>query len=193
MFAIGNGESRRVIDINSLRDYKIGCNAIYRDCKMDHLVCADKRMIEEALSAGANISTLIYTRADWYNNYQGFLHVRKVPDLPYASSARWDDPFHWGSGPYAVLIAANLSNDVKLLGFDLHSKNGKINNVYKGTKNYESEDKRAVDPRYWIHQIAKVFECFPSVNFTVYQEEGWEVPEQWKKFNIKIDSINNLV
>ena len=48
-WAIGNGESRVGIDINNLKGFKVGCNAIVRDYTVDCLVCVDRRMVTEAL------------------------------------------------------------------------------------------------------------------------------------------------
>jgi len=39
MLVIGNGESRSGININSIDQVKVGCNAVYRDYKVDHLIC----------------------------------------------------------------------------------------------------------------------------------------------------------
>ena len=61
IIAIGNGESRKNIDLNSIATKKIGCNAIYRDFDVDHLICVDKRMVLEALESNANNNSLIYT------------------------------------------------------------------------------------------------------------------------------------
>ena len=49
VFAIGNGESRKSIDLNELRPHGItyGCNALYRDFQPDALVCVDPRMKSE--------------------------------------------------------------------------------------------------------------------------------------------------
>ena len=193
MWAIGNGESRATIDIDKLSSPKIGCNALWRDFRTDYLVCVDKRMVEEALRGNANNpETVIYTRPDWSDRYIAN-SIQTVPPLPYKGDERWDDPFQWGSGPYAVLIAAMFAKEkqVKLLGFDLYSKSKTVNNIYKDTPNYDSADKRAVDPRYWIHQIGMVFNCFPKTTFTIYQD-NWEMPEQWKYSNVTVDSISNI-
>ena len=64
MYVFGNGESRTSIDIDKLDGPKIGCNAIYRDYHMDHLVCVDRRMAQEAVDANLK-HTQIYTRKDW--------------------------------------------------------------------------------------------------------------------------------
>ena len=194
MIVIGNGESRKGVDIKKLDGPKVGCNAIYRDYIMDYLVCVDRRMVQEALNAGANTQgTLIYTRPNWFQQFKT-LRVREVPDLPYVGSDRWDEPFQWGSGPYAVLLGAKYTKlkEVKLIGFDLYSKTKTVNNIYKDTPNYDDATKRPVDPRYWIHQIGMVFECFPKVTFRIYQEPGWELPKAWNYPNVVVDRISNI-
>ena len=182
---IGNGESRVPVNLENLSN-RIGCNAIHRDTHVDHLICVDRKMVEESYHKKDIIK--IYTRTDWASHYK----VNVVPDLPYQGDQRPDDPWHWGSGPYAVLLGAKLFDNVNLIGFDLYSQNTKVNNIYKSTKNYNSKDKRAVDPRYWIYQIAKVFEYFSDTKFTVYNEDNWIVPETWKKSNVLIDNISNI-
>ena len=191
MYVFGNGESRTSIDIDKLDGPKIGCNAIHRDYHMDHLVCVDRRMAQEAVDANLK-HTQIYTRKDWISWFpQG---VTTVPDLPYEGKQRWDEPFQWGSGPYAVLLSAMLckGRTVRLIGFDLHSTTNTVNNVYKGTSNYDPVDKNAVDPRYWIHQISTVFDWFPKLRFKIYQTQDWTLPESWKKHNVSLDILNNL-
>ena len=193
MLIIGNGESRQGIDLDCIKETKIGCNAIYRDYTVDYLICVDKHMIKESLNAQVNQTTYVYTREDWFSTFKQ-KKVRIVPELPYAGYERPDEPFHWGSGPYAVLLGAKLTKTktVSLLGFDLYSKDKNQNNMYKDTANYKASNKRAVDPRYWIYQISKVFECYPKVTFTIYQELDWQLPKQWKKSNVKVDSISNI-
>ena len=55
MLVIGNGESRKNIDINEIHGVKVGCNAIFRDYNnINHIICVDKRMVNEALKVNAN-------------------------------------------------------------------------------------------------------------------------------------------
>ena len=191
MFVIGNGESRLRIDLHKLKSETIGCNAIIRDFTVGRLVCVDRRMVQEAISR--EYRNAIYTRADWAPQFVCHDNVLKVPSLPYEGTARWDDPFQWGSGPYAVLLGAKYCKGTcNLIGFDLHSQTKTVNNVYKGTKNYDPADKRPVDPRYWVHQIGKVFEHFPKIQFTIYQEPHWELPQAWKYPNVMVDNISNI-
>lgn len=193
MWVIGNGESRKGVNLNQLESPTVGCNAIMRDHTVDYLVCVDKRMVEEAINRKVNQHSLVYTRADWYQRYETH-RIRKVPKLPYTGEQRADEPFQWGSGPYAVLIGAMYAREryVNLLGFDLYSNDSHVNNVYKDTPSYDKSNKRAVDPRYWIHQIGKVFECYPKIQFTIYQEAGWQLPQAWNYPNVKVDTISNV-
>ncbi len=188
MFVIGNGESRQGINLNQLPGPKIGCNAVFRDYYTEYLICVDKPMIKEVQAAGADIDRAVYTRSDWAQRFG----VYSVPALPYKGAHKADDPFNWGSGPYAVLLAASIANNVSLLGFDLYSATGFVNNIYKDTHNYKSSDARAVDPRYWIHQVSKVFECFPNTQFKICQTDEWVIPDSWKKSNVAVDKISNI-
>ena len=192
MYVFGNGESRTSVNIDNLEGTKVGCNAIYRDYTMDHLICVDRRMVQESLDNDANEHSYIYTREDWVGRFNA-TRVRSVPKLPYVGTQRWDEPFQWGSGPYAVLLAAKLCNDrtVHLIGFDLHSTTDTVNNVYKDTSNYDSSDKRAVDPRYWVHQIGMVFSCYTKINFVVHKD-NFKLPKAWKYPNVSLDTISNL-
>ena len=192
MLVIGNGESRASVNINKLNYTKIGCNAILRDFKVDHLVCVDKRMLVEAFDSSYHKHAQVHTRRNNFVHYRLEKNIRMVPDLPYVGDQRPDDPIHWGAGPYAVLLAAKLTqDDIHLLGFDLYSADKRVNNVYKDTVNYSHAHKSAVDPRYWIYQIGKIFECFPNTRFIVHNDD-FELPKAWKHSNISLDTISNL-
>ena len=193
MFVLGNGESRRTVDLAALPKPLVGCNAVCRDIQVEHLICVDRKMVAEAINNKLYQAKNIYTRYEWYQHLKKHKNLFPVPDLPYVGDQRPDQPFHWGSGPYAVLIASKLSSQVSLIGFDLYGlDNNLINNIYKDTINYDKSEKRFVDPRYWIHQIAKVFESYPQNNYTVYQLDDWILPESWNYPNVSLDSIRNL-
>ena len=192
ILVIGNGESRKDIDVNSLEHTKIGCNAILRDFSVNHLICVDKHMLLEALESNYNKHATVYTRANQYALSRYQTNIQIVPDLPYVGDQRPDDPIHWGAGPYAVLLAAKLTtDDIHLLGFDLYSADKRVNNVYKDTANYSFAHKSAVDPRYWIYQIGKVFNSYPETQFVVHND-NFELPKSWNKPNVSLDNISNL-
>jgi hypothetical protein len=134
----------------------------------------------------------VYTRANQYALSRYQTNIQIVPDLPYVGDQRPDDPIHWGAGPYAVLLAAKLTtDDIHLLGFDLHSVDKRVNNVYKDTANYSLAHKSAVDPRYWIYQIGKIFKHYPTTQFVVHND-NFELPKAWNKPNVLLDKISNL-
>jgi len=186
VIVLGNGESRKDIDLLPLTEHYtlIGCNAIHRDIAVDHLVCCDQRMVKEAVTTFTNP---IYTRSKYLTRTK---NLKEVPPLPYTGNQKQDQPEHWGSGPYAVLLATYKSSSITLLGFDLYDVNFQINNLYKGTSNYASADSRPVDPCYWVYQLAKIFESFPDKKFTIINKDDWALPPEWHLPNVSFFTIN---
>lgn len=191
---IGNGESRKDVNIRAFsKDYiSIGCNAIHRETVTDHLVCCDRRMVEEAVVSENTTTTSIYVRPDWFHYFRKIRkdkRIVQVPNLPYTGTNRQDQPLQWGSGPYAVLLGANVGSSIMMFGFDLYSSNDKINNIYKGTENYRPTESAPVDPSYWIYQIAKVFKHFPHKEFIIWNKQDWKLPREWNKPNVKLEIL----
>jgi hypothetical protein len=192
---IGNGESRRGINLESYRTEHtlIGCNALHRDITVDHLVCCDRRMASEAVENPLTMDTLIYVRPDWFHYFRKILknkNVKLVPDLPYTSDTKKDKPDNWGSGGFAILLAASLSFEtVELIGFDLYPSNQLVNNLYKGTDNYSRIDAQAVDYSYWIYQISKIFMYYPNTNFIIRNHQSWVMPSEWQKNNVNFIAL----
>lgn len=192
---IGNGESRRDIDLESYRKTHIliGCNALHRDIIVDHLVCCDRRMMAEATSNPQTKNTLIYARPSWFHFFrkiQKNKNVRTMPELPYQGELKRDDPDHWGSGGFAVLLAASLGvNEIEMLGFDLYPIDKSVNNIYKGTENYARVNSQAVDPAYWIYQIGQVFRFYPDTKFIIRNRSSWIIPQEWQKNNVSFIAL----
>lgn len=187
---IGNGESRRAVDLNSFQTSTlIGCNAIHRDLTVDHLICCDRRMAAEATENPNTKDTLIYVRPHWFHFFkkiQKNKNIKLVPNLPYQGELKRDDPDHWGSGGYAVLLAASLGfEEIELIGFDLYPVDKSVNNIYKGTANYARRDSQPVDPSYWIYQIGQVFRYYPNTQFIIRNHQTWAMPADWQKSNVK--------
>jgi hypothetical protein len=179
---IGNGESRQGFDLAPLKKIStvVGCNAQFRDYVFDYFVCCDKHMCQEAANTvGKN--TTIYTRKNWSSQFAMWPNVKSLPELPYEGEKRQDDPFHWGTGPFAGVVALGFKPKVIfMLGFDLYSiEKDNINNVYKDTTGY-TYIKRPVDPSYWIYQFNKLFEL-DSTRWIIVNHEGWKMPDEWSK------------
>jgi len=91
----------------------------------------------------------------------------------------------WSAGPIAVRMALEKEkpDEVYLIGFDLDSVDGKINNVYKDTENYLSSDAPVTPSVNWIQQHSVNFRDFPNVKFYKVNtpELDYEIDE-WSDF-----------
>ena len=140
VIVLGNGESRSAVGIDNLKKIYpiVGCNAIHRDITVDHLICCDHRMVFESLENKNNLSTKIYVRERFYKSFkkiQKNKNIYQLPAVPTNGNIKRDNPEHWGSGPYAILVASLLDHDqIYLIGFDLYSTNNKFNNAILRTK-----------------------------------------------------------
>ena len=72
---------------------------------------------------------------------------------------------NFSAGTNALLLASQESKEIYLLGFDLSDYNEKVNNIYKGTKNYIESDCRGFNPVNWKEQLNHVFRTFSDVNY----------------------------
>ena len=65
VFVLGNGESRKGIDLDALRTKGpvYGCNALYRDWAPDALICVDHGMMHEVYDSGYALDNKCYFRA----------------------------------------------------------------------------------------------------------------------------------
>ena len=190
-YIIGNGESRKGIDLNTLNGETYGSNAIHRDFAPDHLVCCDKRMVLEALAA--DYTGPIYTRSDWANDF-GKPNVFTLPSFTWPEIQKWEHHWHCGSGLHSVWLALNHGHKrLVILGFDLWGVNGKHNNIYKDTENYQSSEYRAVDPSHWIPQFERMFTTYCNVRFNYYVPQQWKKPDTWNNLNLHIIPVDSLL
>lgn len=141
-FIIGNGVSRKSIDLERLNGITYGCNAIYRDFTPDYLVAVDPAMIEEILNSTYPKERLI---------------IRSHPtiDAPEVRKLKWRDSC---SGISALRLALEEDYEkVVLIGFDLHGigagSERLVNNIYADTENYRSSQKSEVRYQKWINQL----------------------------------------
>ena len=191
---IGNGESRRQVDVSTYTNHVlIGCNAIHRDLNVNHLICCDRRMAEEAVNNPNTRDTEIYVRDHWHHYFRKIRknkNINLLPTVPTRGELKKDQAEHWGSGGYAVLLAAVLGHqEVAMIGFDLYPIDQAVNNIYKGTVNYARTGSQAVDPSYWIYQIESVFIHYPNTTFVIYNRPGWLMPAEWQKNNVEFIAL----
>jgi hypothetical protein len=153
-------------------------------------------MADEAVKNINTKNTKIYVRKSWFHYFRKILknkNIVELPPLPYYGESKKDQPDHWGSGGYAVLVAATLGfKEINLIGFDLYPINEKVNNLYKGTENYAKPDGQAVDYSYWVYQLAQLFFHFPNTTFNIVNQYHWQMPKEWQKQNVHFKTIDKL-
>ena len=185
----GNGKSRsKYHDLSMTFDDVItwGCNAIYRDVKVDHLVSVDYGMQHEIYTSGYakenscwfldwNIIPPEFSGLDTIKNQHDIVHENEPTEHGYVLNGKrdgdlyvtWVDdsnsirdisyPREWCSGATAVYLACQQgATELFLLGFDLS-----INNIYEGSKNYPKQ----VEHPEWKQQLLTVFKEFPFIEF----------------------------
>lgn len=153
-FVLGNGISRKAVDLSVLRHRGIiyGCNALYRDFTPDVLVATDRPIAEQIQNSGYSREHKFYTRKPI-----GGMGALTIPQNYYGYS----------SGPVAVALAAmSKYPTIYLVGFDLGpSQVGKFNNVYADTEFYK---KSSAVPTYtgnWVRQIVRTCSEYPKTSF----------------------------
>jgi hypothetical protein len=78
------------------------------------------------------------------------------------------DDSGYAAGQTAVDLMCRRYEDMKeifLVGFDLFSKTGKVNNVYKGTTCYKTVDGKATYTKNWTEHLRFIFLSNPDIRF----------------------------
>ena len=150
-------------------------------------------MAEEAVNNPHTKDTEIYVRDHWHHYFRKIRknkNINLLPTVPTKGELKKDQAEHWGSGGYAVLLAAVLGHqEVAMIGFDLYSIDHSVNNIYKGTVNYARVGSQAVDHSYWVYQIQSVFMYYPNTTFVIYNRPDWIMPPEWRKNNVEFIAL----
>ena len=153
-FVLGNGISRRPIDVDKLLTLGpvYGCNALYRTHTPTVLVATDRLIGAAIQKSGYAASNRFYTRRP--EKESGAIDIPK----PY---------FGFSSGPVAVALAAMDNNSpIYLLGFDLGpTEQGRFNNVYADSEFYKKGDSTPTFTGNWIKQIITIANNFSTQKF----------------------------
>ncbi len=187
-FVIGNGESRTGYNLERLRSYGpiYGCNALYRDFIPDVLIAVDKKMIDEILDKDVN-TEFIYRQKD----NEGLLYLKSTRN----NQVYVDKGYASGATAVSLMCARYYSDLTKvfLIGFDIYSTTGKINNIYKGTPCYASPDRAPTYPVNWIEKLARVFIANRHIMFyRVHDNKNLKVPEWLDIDNIRYITYKEL-
>lgn len=183
-YVVGNGKSRvsistfQLIHLTNasgghLGKYKgqtYGCNAIYRDWTPDFLVCTNAEMINDIVEEGYAENNVVFGRAASLLNHPEYISL--IPHDP-----------RMNCGATATYLACfHGHKKIYLLGFDNQSKLKTLNNnVYAGTKHYESAETNTGDD-VWITNMSRVFNTYQDVDFIRVTTDGMvgEMPDMWK-------------
>jgi len=166
-FVVGNGTSRKDLDIKQLTDYGIlfACNWFYRKEFRPHvLVCSDEPITNTILKVDS-----WYPRTNWM--YTWF-------PKPGSGAKKAPTPEKFAAGPMSAYIAANTyqSKKVFLIGMDFFgfgstgkNSNGTLNNMYAGEKHYQKpeEGQDGVAPTYrnWQRRFQWLIKNSPDTQF----------------------------
>lgn len=131
---------------------------------------------KEFVMHGANLSglvTIMKQNKDKFmkNIKQSNLAISWVRDNDKAHSITEVMPNNrdlgWAAGPTSgyVAIQREKPTELFLIGHDLNSATGKINNIYKGTKYYGLEDAGPIPSVNWLTQWKTLFEQNKNITF----------------------------
>ena len=179
-FVLGNGESRKGIDIDDLK--KLGtvfaCNAVYRTHRPDFLIAVDPKMVFEIAETDYPIHNKV-----WSNFNAQYNKNKKIVD-----HINWFRPsLGWSSGPTALRMACERGfKEIYILGFDYqgHGENNrfKFNNLFKDSRNYKKSKDEATFYGNWLNQTKRCVQDFQDVKFHRVIPKGWFKPKdlEWK-------------
>lgn len=186
-FVIGNGTSRKTINIDKLKEFgkTYGCNAIYRDCDVDYLIAVDKDMVDEIVQAKFHLTGKVWSNE---NN-----HLTRYEKINY-----FNPSLGWSSGPTALHLASiHKPTEIYILGFDyagVGENQSLVNNIYAGTPNYKKINERATYYGNWERQTFNIINSNQKIKyFRVIETQGSFTPELLKKLpnllNITLDDF----
>jgi len=189
-FVLGNGESRRGIDIDELKQKGtvFACNGVYRTHRPDWLVAVDPKMMLEIAETDYVVHNKVYSNYNnQYNKHQNLLdHVT------------WSKPsLGWSSGPTALKLACDKGHkEIYILGFDYQGhqvspakSRYQFNNVFKDTRNYKKSNDEATFYGNWMNQTKRCLTDYKDVKFHRVIPKNWFKPKDIDWYD-NLDHIN---
>ncbi len=185
-FVLGNGTSRKPINLNDLKCKGItfGCNALYRDFSPHYLVAVDTKMVLEITQSGYQ-----YQQQVWTNRNK---NSKKLKGLNFFQSDKG-----WSSGPTALHFASTMDvDDIYILGFDFIGIESKINNIYAGTHNYKRIDEHATFHGNWLRQTLITCQKFSTKRYIRVLGEDRYIPQEFQDLSnmshVNIDDFKDI-
>lgn len=170
---VGNGVSRSSINLTKLKNKSTvyGCNALYREFNPNFLIAVDPKMIFEI-----NRNNIQHQIPVWTNYNKSY---KSMTGLNFFEPSKG-----WSSGPTALWKASNDGyNEIYILGFDYQGIDGKVNNVYAGTKNYKAKEDKATFFGNWLKQTITTMKTNTQIRYIrVIPEDGF-IPKEFLEIN----------
>jgi hypothetical protein len=164
---IGNGESRKEIDIDKINGIKVGCNAIYLYNSVD-LICAMDSFWRDKITKETDIPLL----SRKYNNafqtslqlYNGSWEDTKCPFRGYCSGTTLLD--------YMLFI---YKQPVYMIGFDFGYTGETVNHIYKGHRFHPRADKPAQNENIFLNQTIETAKRYPTLKIYWVNDSDFEI------------------
>lgn len=186
-FVIGNGTSRKDLDVQQLMDYGLlyACNWFFKEEFRPHLLIAsDEPMTKTIIKTYTN-----YPKNNWF--YTWF-------PKPGSGAKKAPCPEKFAAGPMATHLAAHHfeSPKVFLIGMDFFGfgskdkmENGVMNNLYEGMKHYaktpteEKVKNGAPTYRNWQRRYEWILSNYPNTEFYHVNPFEGKSPERLRGFS----------
>lgn len=197
-FVIGNGTTRKDLNIQQLMDYGLlyACNWFFREEFRPHLLIAsDEPMTKTIIKTYQN-----FPKSNWF--YTWF-------PKPGSGAKKAPCPEKFAAGPMAAHLAAHHfeSPKVFLIGMDFFGfgskdkmNNGVMNNLYEGMKHYakkpEEENVKNGAPTYrnWQRRYEWILKHYPNTEFYHVNPLDGKSPERLRGYeNFHQITFDNLI
>ena len=149
--------------------FTYGCNAIYRNYKLDFVACNGDGIIKEIAESKLDKSqTLFYSNSKYLELYPGKFNF--LPQNP-----------AFNSGATAAYMAAfDGHQKVFMLGFDGIDTPNNTYNIFAGTVNYPPRD-ADLNEEFWNRSLNIVMETYSDTEFIrVCPTKRFRQPDMWR-------------
>lgn len=165
---IGNGESRKNINISKINGMKVGCNAIYLYENVD-LICAMDKFWRDKIEKESSIPLLsrkvnngfqttlqLYENGNWTNtncSYRGYCSGTTALDY----------------------ICSLYKDDIYLIGFDFGYTGEFVNHIYKDLPNHPKSNRPAQNENIFLNETLQIKKRYPKHNITWVNNSNFEI------------------
>lgn len=148
--------------------FTYGCNAIYRNFKLDFLACSGEGIIKEIAENNNEKPSMIYANSKYLEQYPGkFNFLPQNPDFNAGAMA-------------AYMAAFDGHQKVFMLGFDGIDTANNNYNMFAGTPNYPALD-YPINESYWVKSLNTVMQVYSDTEFIrVCPTPKFRQPATWR-------------